>query len=96
MKASISSESAGGARTGAPGKSTTPLGVGILAITELAFSDVNLSAARGTSTRWSKKLWNPSGIVFGEHGGESESAIPVAVDTGRLRGDISSSYENRL
>lgn len=45
VKASISL--LGGAKIGAPGKSTVRLGMGILAITALAFCEVNFSAARG-------------------------------------------------
>ena len=70
-----SCSSVGGASTGAPGKSTTRLGVGMRAIIELAFSEVSFSAARGWLTWLSKKALNPSGIVLGEQGGESDLSL---------------------
>lgn len=64
---------------GAPGKSTGFVIVGMLAMTALAFADVNFSAARAgfdPESCLSKKAWKPSGIVFGEHGGVSGISPP--------------------
>ena len=94
VKASISSE--GGARTGAPGKSTILLDVGKRAINALAFCEVSFSAARGGYACSSKKALKPSGIVFGEQGGESDIASPFTLDCGLLRGEISSSSPSRF
>jgi hypothetical protein len=51
----------------------------MLAMTALAFADVNFSAARAgfdPESCLSKKAWKPSGIVFGEHGGVSGISPP--------------------
>lgn len=88
-KASISL--VGGASTGAPGKSTVLVGVGSLAATALAFSEVSSSTASERAVVSPKKASKPSGMVFGEHGGESGGTLPFVCDVGLLRGEISSS-----
>lgn len=61
-------------------------------IISLALAEVNFSGARVGLTpksAWSKKAWNPSGIVFGERGGVSGRSPPR--ETGLLSGNSTSS-----
>lgn len=88
--AKASSSLVGGGSTGAPGKSTVLVGVGNLAAMELAFSDVSFSTAGERTAVSPKNALNPAGIVFGEHGGESEGRLLLTYEVGLLLGEISS------